>query len=169
MGNDPKRFRPNMHCATVLAFASLATLWPAPALPTPAQGQTTENVAAGVYRPIDVKSKDGQWEVELKTDGTSHVHVVRNTFAPDGHSGWHTHPGPSLITVTEGEITVYEGDGLCSSNVYGVGDGSIDLGGGHVHRIANEGSVAAKTVVVQIIPKDAARRIDASKPSTCEE
>jgi quercetin dioxygenase-like cupin family protein len=27
-----------------------------------------------------------------------------------GNTGWHMHPGPSLITVTAGTITAYDGD-----------------------------------------------------------
>jgi hypothetical protein len=32
--------------------------------------------------------------------------VVSNVFVPGGHRGWHTHPGPSVMTVKTGAITV---------------------------------------------------------------
>lgn len=96
----------------------------------------------------------------------SDVYVVQNTIVPGGQSGWHTHPGPSLITVTSGQITMYESD-LCQPRVFGAGNGAIDLGSGHLHNIRNEGSVNAVTVVVQVIPKDAGRHIDAPEPNNC--
>jgi quercetin dioxygenase-like cupin family protein len=159
------------HITTAAALASVAlatgTLISSAARATPASGLSTEQLAKGVYGPINAKAESGAWELELKTRGTSDVYVVRNTFSTGGQSGWHTHPGPSLITVTSGQITVYEGDGLCQPTVYGPEDGAIDLGSGHVHNIKNEGASDAVTVVVQIIPTGATRRIDASEPNNC--
>ncbi len=144
------------------------------ALATPASGMSAEQLAKGVYGPMNLNTatdrnddKDDKWDLKLMTKDVSDVYVVRNTFAPGGQSGWHTHPGPSLITVTSGQITVYDGDGLCQPRVYGVGDGSIDLGSGHLHNISNQEAAPAVTVVTQIVPHDAARRIDASKPNNC--
>jgi len=154
----------------VLSFAAAA----APALATPAIGLTAETLAKGVYPAININArgdrsfdKDDKWDVKLMTKDVSDVYNVRNTFAPGGQSGWHTHPGPSLITVTAGQITVYEGDGLCQPRVFRAGEGSLDLGSGHLHNIRNEGAVPAVTVVTQIIPHDAPRRIDAPQPNNC--
>jgi quercetin dioxygenase-like cupin family protein len=106
--------------------------------------------------------------VRLKTKGDSDGYVIRNTFDPGGSSGWHTHPGPSLITVTKGEITAYEGDDRkCTPTVCREGEGFVDPGDGHVHVLRNETSAPAETVVVQILPKGAARRIDAPAPGNC--
>jgi quercetin dioxygenase-like cupin family protein len=139
-----------------------------PALATPSSGFSTEQLAKGVYDPMHLTAdKEGKWDLILRTKDTSDVYVVRNTITPGGYSGWHTHPGPSLITVTSGSITIYEGDGLCQPKTYSAGDGAIDLGSGHLHNIRNEGSVNAVTVVVQVIPKDAGRRIDAPEPNNC--
>src|SRR3954466_13854572 len=38
------------------------------------------------------------------------------TIDPLGQSGWHSHPGVVLVTVTSGTVTFYQAD--CSSNVY---------------------------------------------------
>jgi quercetin dioxygenase-like cupin family protein len=140
----------------------------APALATPSSGFSTEQLAKGVYDAMQLTAdKDGKWDLTLRTKDQSDVYVVRNTISPGGQSGWHTHPGPSLITVTAGEITVYEGDGLCQPKTYGVGDGALDLGSGHRHLIKNEGAANAVTVVVQMIPAGATRRIDADQPNNC--
>ena len=31
------------------------------------------------------------------------------TIAPGGHTGWHTHPGPTFVAVAQGEGTLYHG------------------------------------------------------------
>jgi hypothetical protein len=33
--------------------------------------------------------------------------VLRNTLAPGGSSGWHSHPGGAIVVVQQGEITIY--------------------------------------------------------------
>src|SRR4029450_1900255 len=115
-----------------------------------------------------VKTETDSHEVELRTKGQSDVYVVSNTFAPGGQSGWHTHPGPSLITVKSGTITAYEGDDPnCTPHIYQAGSGFVDPGGDHVHLLRNEGSVQAETIAVQILPAGAARRIDAPDPGNC--
>lgn len=153
-----------MTAATLAASALIAM----PAQATPSSGFSAEQLAKGVYEPMQLTAdKEGKWDLSLRTKDSSDVYVVRNTIAPGGYSGWHTHPGPSLITVTAGQITIYESDGLCQPRVYGVGDGAIDLGSGHLHNIKNEGASNAVTVVVQIIAEGAARRVDAPQPNNC--
>ena len=50
-----------------------------------------------------------------------------NVFAPGGTSGWHTHPGHSLIIVAAGTVTAYEGDDReCTPHVYTQGMGFVD-------------------------------------------
>jgi quercetin dioxygenase-like cupin family protein len=156
-------------------LAALAMFAASPVTATPQSGMSSETLAKGVYAPMNLGAagdrnydKDDKWDLKLMTKDVSDVYNVRNTFVPGGHSGWHTHPGPSLITITAGQITVYEDDGLCQGKTYNAGDGSLDLGSGHAHLIKNEGSVNAVTVVTQIIPHDAARRIDVdSVPTNC--
>jgi quercetin dioxygenase-like cupin family protein len=155
--------------ATVSALVLVAALIVAPALATPQTGLTAEQVAKGSFGEINVKTHNfPPHKVKLKTKANSDVYVIRNTFDPGGSSGWHTHPGPSLITVTKGEITAYEGDDLkCTPTLYRAGEGFVDPGDGHVHLLRNETSAPAETVAVQILPKDAARRIDADDPGNC--
>ena len=155
--------------ATVSALVLVAALIVIPALATPQSGLTATQVAMGRFGEINVKTHNfPPHKVKLKTKGESDVYVIRNTFAAGGTSGWHTHPGPSLITVTTGEITAYEGDDRkCRPKVYGAGEGFVDPGDGHVHLLRNETSAPAETVAVQILPKGALRRIDAPDPGNC--
>jgi quercetin dioxygenase-like cupin family protein len=155
--------------ATVSALVLAAALIVVPALATPQTGVTPEQVAKGSFGEINVKTHNfPPHKVKLKTKGDSDVYVIRNTFAAGGSSGWHTHPGPSLITVTKGEITAYEGDDpTCTPTVYRAGEGFVDPGDGHVHLLRNETTAPAETVAVQILPKGADRRIDAADPGNC--
>jgi len=155
--------------ATIGALVLVAGLIIVPALATPQVGVTPTQVAMGSFGEIDVKTNNfPPHKVKLKTKGDSDVYVIRNSFAAGGSSGWHTHPGPSLITVTTGEITAYEGDDpTCTPTVYRAGEGFVDPGDGHVHLLRNETSAPAETVAVQILPKGAMRRIDAPAPGNC--
>ena len=130
---------------------------------------TSSTLSRGRFDEIDVRTGDTEaHQVSLKTKGSSDVHVVSNTIAPGGHTGWHTHPGPSLITVQAGTVTAYEGDDpTCTPRVYQTGSGFIDPGDGHVHLLRNEGSVDLVTVAVQILPAAAERRIDTPDPGLC--
>src|SRR4029453_3794998 len=68
-----------------------------------------------------------------KTKGLSDLYGQRNVWDPGGSTGWHTHPGASLIVVTAGTATAYEGDDpTCKSTVYTQGMGFVDPGGGQV-------------------------------------
>jgi quercetin dioxygenase-like cupin family protein len=108
------------------------------------------------------------WFLRLDTRGDSDVYIVQNTFPVGAHTGWHTHPGPSLVTVTAGTITAYEAHSPnCAPHVYQTGDSFTDLGCGDVHLLRNEGSVCAVTIAVQIIPAGQPRRIDVNQPASC--
>jgi quercetin dioxygenase-like cupin family protein len=108
------------------------------------------------------------WVSLQKTKGTSDVYVQNNVWVPGGSTGWHTHPGHSLIIVTAGTVTAYEGDDpSCEPTRYTVGMGFVDPGGDHVHLLRNETSEEARTVAVQVIPAGAGRRIDAPAPAAC--
>lgn len=121
------------------------------------------------------KNRKKLWLSWQKTKGTSDVYVQSNLWQPGGSTGWHTHPGHSLIIVTAGEVTAYEGDDPhCTPNVYKVGQGFVDPGGDHVHNIRNETNAMATTIAVQVIPArpDGSssamdRREDAANPGNC--
>ena len=141
---------------------------------TPETGFTSTTLSKGRFYPINLSTYSlaghgrAQWGVLAKTKGQSDLYVQSNVWTPGGTSGWHTHPGPSLITVTAGTVTVYDGDDpSCTPHRYSAGDGFVDYGGEHVHLIRNEGAVDAKSITVQLIPADATRRIDAPDPGNC--
>lgn len=75
----------------------------------------------------------------LVNDG-SNVFIGSLTF-PEGEDGavggvdWHTHPGPFLVAVTEGELTVTWED-ECEPRVYEEGEAFVDLGQ-RIHKAEN--------------------------------
>jgi hypothetical protein len=166
---------------TVLAAAfGLAGHFATTVQATPAVGFVGTTLALGRFGPIEAmnhlippdfwKSRHNSdlWFSIQKTRGNSDLYVQSNVWAPGGSTGWHTHPGHSLIIVTAGSVTGYEGDDRsCRPHVYTVGMGFVDEGGDHVHNLRNEGAVEARTIAVQLIPADATRRIDAPAPGHC--
>ncbi len=147
---------------------------------TPQSGFTSTSLAVGRLPEFDVmhnvvrddpdpaNSKKNVWHSAQKTKGDSDLYVQSNLWIPGGTSGWHTHPGHSLITVTAGSVMVYEGhDPTCSPKLYTVGMTFVDEGGDHVHNIRNEGAVDARTITVQLLPAGATRRIDARANPAC--
>ena len=137
-------------------------------LATPGSGFTPAQQWKGVFGEIDVKVKVKPHQVKIKTKDVSDVYVTRNAIAVGGHSGWHTHPGPSLIIVTVGEIMAYNADDpTCTPTRYRAGEGFVDPGDGSVHLLRNETDAPAETVAIQFLPKDATRRIDAPAPGNC--
>ena len=109
------------------------------------------------------------WVSKQKTRGASDLYVQSNVWQPGGTTGWHSHPGHSLIVVTAGTITDYESDDpTCSPKVYTQGMSFVDEGGSHAHVIRNEGTDVAQTIAVQLVPAGGARRIDvATVPANC--
>jgi hypothetical protein len=159
---------------------------------TPANsGFKATSIAAGTFREIDVfnqSSKDSLpigfpgdvWLSLQKTKGPTDLYVQSNVWAPVNSTtgavastGWHTHPGHSLIIVTSGTLTEYDED--CTPHVYTFVPGQpaptfIDPGRDHVHIIRNEGAAPASDIAVQLVPYDpnkANRRIDAPAPANC--
>lgn len=159
----------------------VAALYTGRALATPATGFVGTTIALGRFGNIDVvneqlvddpKRKDDRfkkiWLSIQKTKGDSDVYVQNNVWQPGGDTGWHSHPGHSLIIVTAGTVTDYESDDPnCKPNVYTAGMGFVDAGGDHSHLIRNEGSVPASTMAIQVIPAGSPRRIDADQPASC--
>lgn len=144
------------------------------ALATPPSGFTGATIALGRLSPFKVFNRslvpnpDHVWVSRQHVKGSSDLYVQSNVWDPGGTTGWHTHPGHSLITVTSGTLTAYEGDDPdCQPTVYTTGMSFVDPGHGHIHIIRNEGTVPATAIAVQLIAAGATRRIDVPDPGNC--
>jgi quercetin dioxygenase-like cupin family protein len=132
---------------------------------TPGQGITTTIISGPVLLDeMQVVRQSPDQGVMIKTRGLSDVYVVHNRIVPGGHTGWHSHPGPSIISVVSGEATEYHGDDPETPYVYPAGTALVDEGGTHTHIIVNEGDTDLVLVAFQILPKGAPRRIDEPAP-----
>ncbi len=150
---DPKAFKGVTYASGQFEDLSLWNHW---FLSPPAPASRED------HRRVDL------WYAHVRTHGLSDLYVQDNTWQAGGTTGWHTHPGASLIIVTQGTVTVYEGDDPdCTPHVYTQGQTFVDAGGNHVHLIRNETADVSKTVAVQLVPHGPMRRIDAPSPGNC--
>jgi quercetin dioxygenase-like cupin family protein len=134
---------------------------------TPPSGVTSEVFAVGQFDEIGAKTVSDGWQARINTKGESDLHVLKNTIVPGGSFGWHSHPGPSLVTVKTGALTVYQGDDpTCTPRVIEAGSGFVDEGG-DVHLVRNEGKIDTVVYVTSLVPRGAARRIDEPDPGNC--
>jgi quercetin dioxygenase-like cupin family protein len=122
------------HVRKVLALTVLgvvATVVAGTALATMGSGFKERTVVArGTLAP--------QFKIKLQ-DSSSPGDVVVQKFvlASGGQSGWHLHPGPAVVTVKSGELTLdQEG---CSSATYSAEQVVVEPTG-KVHRVRNVGT-----------------------------
>ena len=91
------------------------------------------------------------------------------TIAPGGHTGWHTHPGPTFVAVAAGEGTLYHGTSGCPSHKYGANSGFMQPST-EVHNMRNEGSTPLVLWAFYALPpgtSNAAIRVDQPQPTAC--
>ncbi len=79
----------------------------------------------------------------------SRVIVAHITVDPRGHTPWHYHPGPHIVSVRSGTVEVYETD--CSVTSYPAGTGFYDPGRTnqpHIHTLLNPSATEPAEVVI---------------------
>ena len=175
----------------VVAVIASATPGAGVAGPILSRGTVTENVVIGkpVKRTVTRKVKfrvDGR---TVTTRAKVKVRSVRTLIAcsaakpcdtafqqltinPGGHTGWHTHPGPTFVAVTQGEGTLYHGGragAACTSHTYGAGSGFVQPSS-DVHTLWNRGSVPLVVHAFYALPPgtpNTAIRTDQPHPPNC--
>jgi Cupin domain len=132
----------------VLTLASLVGV----TMASPAMGVQPTLLARGAYDDFKVKSvNDSPVEFDVKAKSVVDVVVRKHDYAVGSHTGWHSHPGPVFITVTEGTLTYYlYDDPTCTPHEVTKGSGFVDDGRGHMVR--NESGQPAQDVSVIIAP-----------------
>ena len=157
--------------ATATISVALITL---PAIATPSYGGFAPSpLSFGTFGPIDIKAeKDGKWDLRLKSKGQTDVRVTRVAFPAGSSSGWHSHPGPNLLTVTLGSVVVYDSSNpLCTGTTYTkqtvtvpTGGTFYDNGGSAVHLVRNETGAPAEIMAVAFYPHGVTPLTDSTKP-----
>lgn len=149
--------------AMVTAVAALALLIPTVAVANPGSGvaNLTTLSDGALAGPTKVNIPD---IVKLQTYGDLRVLTQELTIHPGGNTGWHSHPGPVLVTVKSGIFRYQETD--CSFVDYPAGQTILDPGNGHIHIGRSVGTVDLDLSVTYLIPPGVAPRIDAP-PVTC--
>jgi hypothetical protein len=85
-----------------------------------------------------------QFRIKLEGHGTNVVNmrdlsrtvVARITVQPGAQFPWHTHPGPAIVDIAQGEL-VYVPASDCVARPYPAGMAFVDPGHGHVHTAFN--------------------------------
>ena len=83
-------------------------------------------------------------EEVVTLDDASTVIVAKVTWEPGGTSGWHTHPGPVIVNIVQGELEiVHEGDP--TTHTYTAGEAFLDTG--EHNEVARNPSETESTVI----------------------
>ena len=88
---------------------------------------------------VDLKLKiklDGHATQVVHAEDPSLTVVARFTVQPGAQFPWHTHRGPVIVNVVEGEL-VYVAADDCVERAYPAGTAFVDPGHGHVHTAFN--------------------------------
>ncbi len=113
--------------SAMLIASSIVT---APASATPGSGFAPSPIVNGTFGTLSVNTssdKTDKWGMILKTLSSTDIGADRLTVQSGGYSGWHAHPAPVFVTVTQGSIIWYNGsDPLCT--------GTPHSAGGFLHR-----------------------------------
>jgi quercetin dioxygenase-like cupin family protein len=154
---------------TVIAVIVLLPVLAGIALATPGVGVISAPVhARGTNAELlNVHSKGG---VKLQTKSSVDFVTQQILIAAGGTTGWHSHPGPVLVTVKSGELTlVYADDATCQGRTYTAGQSFVDRGDEIVHTAVNTGSQSVEFWATYLVPGEPGSpiRIDAGSPGTC--
>jgi hypothetical protein len=120
-----------------------------------------------IAEQLNVHSKEG---VKLQTKDGLDVVTQQIVIAPGGTTGWHSHPGPVLVTIKSGEMTlVYASDATCQGRTYTAGESFVDRGDEFVHTALNRGSANLEIWATYLVPGEpgAPARLDAPASGTC--
>lgn len=156
------------------AAALSSSLFVAPAGATPGSGFAPSPIVNGHFGTLNVNTADdktGKWGLHLKTLDDTDIGADRLTVQASGYSGWHAHPAPVFVTVTQGTIIWYDGsDPLCTGHTYSAGQSFIESAY-KTHNVKNASdSDGAEFVAVVIKPAGfvgPAFRLNRDKPNNC--
>lgn len=87
------------------------------------------------------------------------------TFQLGDRTPWHYHPGPTFVTVQEGQITFQQSD--CSTRTYIAGQSFVEGGADNIGRAQNTGTTAATVYVLFVTPVGAPMTVNLATGPAC--
>ena len=135
------------------------------ALATPPSGLTSTLLARGPLSRHDrIKLVGGL--VRQTKPPSSDVAMVRATLDPGGTTGWHDHPGPSVVILATGTLTISEteGRGCRVTRVSAAKGQKAFFHPDDVHRFENKGTTVAEFYITYFAPTAAPLLIDVPDP-----
>ena len=145
----------------ILLAAAVST-----ALGTGASGVTAETARGPlVDRPLDVNWHFGPGsKVKLQTSGPMEQAVQRIVATPGATFGWHSHPGPTIVTVLSGTLSFYHAE-HCTQRINYTAGQSFSNMPDEIHLARNEGTVDLVVYATYFVPVGTgALRIDQPSP-----
>ena len=134
---------------------------------TPGSGVAVTPLARGTIDPFHVQSLYQGHFIVLESPNASDIVVNSATLAPGGTTGWHSHPGPVVVTIKSGTLTIYDAED-CQPVIHPAGTAFIELGGSKdVHVGRNEGTTPVEWVATLFVGVGVTTRIDEPAPANC--
>ena len=152
------------------AAASVAVLFSSAGGTASAAGATSASAATApapgpVVTPVADALVPGPIRIARKA--TSDVLTARIDFQPGDSTGWHFHPGPVLVQVAAGEITLSHAEhGRCVSRVITAGSGFFEQPGA-IHVADNRGKDPATVLATFVLPQGAPPSVATPTPKPC--
>lgn len=137
------------------------------AVATPPSGLTSQLLARGSWDRQD--RRDFIESLEEKRKVASDVATVQATLALGGTTGWHAHPGPSVVVLKSGTLTITEatGRGCGISEVTAATGPKVFFHPEEVHKFDNTGGTIAELYITYFVPTAVPLLIDAPAPAPC--
>jgi quercetin dioxygenase-like cupin family protein len=132
-------------------------------------GSATATPGSGTIVAEPVASGTIEEKVKIKHRSGEGIQVARMTFGPGSSTGWHSHPGKTMVVIQSGSFTLYRADDpTCTGTTYEAGEGFVERPTS-VHIARNEGSTDVVLGVVYFdVPPGASPRIDQPDPGVCD-
>ena len=159
----PLRLAAAVAILTAALVAALIALPREQATATPPSGVAAELLARGTIVQAGHVRAAG---IKLATRGPIDVATVHVTFQPGGSTGWHVHPGPALVTVKTGQLTLHRAKG-CRTRSFSAGQTFLEFGPDDVNLTRNETGGVTETLVTFLLPVGAPITVDAPAPRHC--
>ena len=97
--------------AAIAAYGGIALATPPSGVTnppwSPVIGNFPDGIDATAKTDVNPGTANSFWQIRISAKGATDVHVLENIIAPGGTFGWHSHPGPSLVVVKSGTLSVY--------------------------------------------------------------